>query len=48
MTHDILSMGGDSEANLYHQGGILKGTRKKQDKYIELMPEINRLINGIK
>ena len=48
MTHDILSMGGDSEANLEAQDEMMKKTRKRQNKYIELIPEINKLIRGIK
>jgi preprotein translocase subunit SecE len=47
MTHGILSMGGESESNLYAQGETMKKTKKKQSKYIELIPEINKLIKKI-
>lgn len=47
MTHEILAMGGDSEANLQGQSDMLKSTRKKQSKYIDLIPEINKLLSKI-
>lgn len=47
MSQDILAMGGDSEANLYGQAEMMKSTRKKQGKYMEILPEVNRLIKRI-
>ena len=47
MTHSIISMGGDAEMNLHDQGETLKSTKKKQGKYISILPEINMLIRRI-
>lgn len=47
MTHSIISMGGDAEMNLQGQGEMLKSTKKKQGKYISILPEINMLIRKI-
>ncbi|CAI2373699.1 unnamed protein product [Moneuplotes crassus] len=48
MANDILAMGDDSEANLHMQGDTMKSTKKKQNKYIKLLPEINKILKGIK
>mmetsp|Transcript_28809 Transcript_28809/g.32923 ORF Transcript_28809/g.32923 Transcript_28809/m.32923 type:complete len:81 (+) Transcript_28809:413-655(+) len=47
MSNEILTMGGDSEMNLQNQSKLLESTRKKQNKYIDLIPEINQLIRKI-
>ena len=47
MTQDILSRGGESENNLQDQQKMMKSTKKKQNKYIEMIPQIIKLIAKI-